>query len=149
METSVEIKASPRKVWEMLAWDRFPEWDEGTQKNVKSVEYTSVVNTPEDKYRVGASCCMSTKEGNMDLEIIESLANEKIAYRVTGAPFGTQPTVAYTLEPVEERTKLTLVADYEMPWGIFGKFLDKLFLHRMGENEFERSLEKLKSILEK
>ena len=51
IEKSVEIRASPEKVWEMLAVDRFPEWDEGTQKNAKSVEYTSEVHTPKDKYK--------------------------------------------------------------------------------------------------
>jgi len=43
---SIEIKASPEKVWEMLAFDRRPEWMEG----IKSVKYTSEIPTPEDKY---------------------------------------------------------------------------------------------------
>jgi len=51
IEKSVEIRASPEKVWEMLAVDRFLEWDEGTQKNAKSVEYTSEVHTPKDKHK--------------------------------------------------------------------------------------------------
>jgi len=148
VEKAIEIKAPPEKVWEMLAWDRFPEWDEGTQKNAKSVEYTSEVRTLEDKYRVGATCRMTTKDGDLDFEITESLKNEKITARVTGAPFGMQPFLTYILEPVEEGTKLTYRMDYEMPWGIFGKFLDKL-THRMSEKEIERSLEQLKSILEK
>jgi len=32
VEKSIEIRAPHEKVWEMLAVDRFPEWDEGTQK---------------------------------------------------------------------------------------------------------------------
>jgi len=148
VETSIEIKAPPEKVWEMLAWDRFPEWDEGTQKNAKSVEYTSEVGTLEDKYRVGATCRMTTKDRDLDFEITESVENEKIMARVTGAPFVTQLFLTYILEPVEAGTKLTYRMDYEIPWGIFGKFLDKL-THRMSEKELERSLEKLKSILEK
>jgi len=52
------------------------------------------------------------------------------------------------LKPVEEGTKLTLLGDYEIPWGILGKALDKL-ASRAGEKQVERALEKLKSILEK
>jgi hypothetical protein len=35
-----------------------------------------------------------------------------------------------------------------MPWGIFGKFLEKVVKGK-GERELEKSLEKLKSIVEK
>jgi len=38
---------------------------------------------------------------------------------------------------------------HTMPWGILGKFLDKLFGQRMSEKEVGRELENLKSILEK
>ena len=54
VEKSIEIKAPPEKVWEMLALDRLLEWEEGYQKDIESVEYTSEVSTPEDKYEVGA-----------------------------------------------------------------------------------------------
>jgi len=52
------------------------------------------------------------------------------------------------LEPVEDGTKLTYSVSYEMPWGIFGKFIEKL-IKGIGERQLEKSLEKLKSILEK
>jgi uncharacterized membrane protein len=148
VEKSIEIKAPPEKVWEMLALDRFPEWDEGTQKDVKSVEYTTEVRTPEDKYRVGAIAHMNRKKGEgIDFEITESLENEKIAYLLVESRMSA--ILTYLLEPVEEGTKLTYAMDYKMPWGIFGKFLDRLFGQRIVKKEFKRSLENLKSILEK
>jgi len=146
LEKSIDIMAPPERVWEMLALDRLPEWDEGTQKNAKSVEYTSKVRTPEDKYRVGATAHMTLNKGDLYLEITESLENEKMACRLEGTYDGL---ITYSLEPVEKGTKLTYGMDYEMPWGILGKFLGKLFIHRMEEKELERSLEQLKSILEK
>ena len=76
VEKSIEIKASPEKVWEMLAFDRRPEWMEG----IKSVKYTSEVQTPKDKYKVGASAHMTEKHGESDLEITESLENEKFTF---------------------------------------------------------------------
>jgi uncharacterized membrane protein len=108
IEKSIEIKASPEKVWEMLALDRWSEWQVvggiGSLQIEKGVKFTSEVNAPEDKYRLGASA---------------------------------------------RPTKLTYAVSYEMPWGIFGKFIEKLFAKRMGEGQLKKSLEKLKSILEK
>ena len=57
IEKSIEIKAPPEKVWEMLAFDRLPEW-----MFFERVEYTKEANTPEDKYRVGAKA-LGTPEG--------------------------------------------------------------------------------------
>jgi hypothetical protein len=141
-ETSIVIKASPAKVWEMLALDKWSEWQVGHFLDTKNMEFTSEVSTPEDKYRVGASARPSAHP-KADFKVAESLENEKITYMHEGSP------MTYILEPIEDETKLTYVVSYEMPWGIFGKFLEKLFMKRMGERELEGSLEKLKSILEK
>jgi len=47
VETSIEIKASPEKVWEMLALDRCPEW----MDDLESSEYITEIHTPEDRYK--------------------------------------------------------------------------------------------------
>jgi len=149
IEKSIVIKASPEKVWEMLAFDRFPEW----MDMMESAEYTSEVHTPKDKYRVGATALGTPKGGppnNCHYEITESLEYEKFTHRMwekwlrgtLGGP------VTYTLEPVDGGTKLTMVGELEMPWGILLKIIEPLIL-RMGRKEFEKSLNNLKSILEK
>jgi len=147
VEKSIEIKAPPEKVWEMLAFDRVLEWQEAYKGELKSMEYTSKVRTPEDKYRVGASAHgIPKKKGEYNFEITESLENEKLTHRLNGKirALGT-----YILEPVEKGTKFTVVTDYEMPWGILGKILELLFIRRVTEKEIERDLKNLKSILEK
>jgi len=143
IEKSIEIKAPPEKVWEMLAFDRMPEWSE----QYKSVEYTSEVRTPEDKYRVGASCRINTKEGLVEIEIMESLKNEKIMYRVQGMKGVQNVNGTFTLKPTEAGTKITAVSDYEMS-NLMMKMLAKLVSSAV-EKDFEKGLEKLKSILEK
>ena len=146
IEKSIEIRAPPEKVWEMLALDRFPEWQVGggfTSLQMEGIKFTSEVITPEDKYRVGASA-RPKWEGTF--KVTESLKNEKITYLIEEP--GRNSTLTLVLEPVEEETKLTYAASYEMPWGIFGKFIEKLF-KGIGEGQLEKSLEKLKSILEK
>jgi len=153
IEKSIEIGAPPEKVWEMLALDRHKEWDEEMEKSLESLEYTSEVHSLEDKYKVGASARVNMKGmgmGEVDFEITESLENEKMTIHVKKS--GTNQTagiMTFILEPVKKRTRITCVFDYKMPWGIFGKFLEKLFGRRMEEKHLEKCLEKLKSILEK
>jgi len=149
LEKSIELRAPPEKVWEMLALDRLPEWDEGYEENLKSVEYTSEVHKPEDKYRVGASAHgIPKKKGEeWSFDITESLENKKITYGMKGGGY-KGVIITSILEPKGDGTKFTFVVDAELPWGAFGKFLGKV-LYGKGERAVERSLEKLKSILEK
>jgi len=128
----------------MLALDRLPEWMDALE--MESGKYTSEVRTPEDRYRVGASAHITEKRWEYDLEVTESLKNEKLTARSKGK---YTYTMTFILKPVEEGTKLTCMGDFEMPWGILGKALDKLYAQRAGEKQTERALEKLKSILEK
>jgi len=62
MENSIEIRAPPEKVWEVLALDRLLEWEEGWKAHLKSVEYASKVRTPKDKLRMGATVHGASKK---------------------------------------------------------------------------------------
>ena len=142
IEKSVEIKAPPEKVWEMLAFDRMPEW-----MYWKSVAFISEVRTPEDKYRLGASAHVTEKHTKYDLEITESLENEKIMARSKGIGGGrVTMTLTYILKPVEGGTEVTYAA-YCGGWWILCPIVEGL----LGEKHLgvETSLNNLKSILEK
>ncbi len=104
------------------------------------------MSAPEDKYRVGATANFIDKNDKLTITttISESLENEKMAYRLEGDYEGI---ISHSLESVETGTKLTYAADAEFR-STFMKIMFKLF-RRFGEKELERSLEKLKSILEK
>ena len=144
IEKSIEIRVPPEKVWEMLALDRLPEW------NVEygNVKYTSEARIPEDKYRVGASSHTNMKgAGAIDFEVTESLVYEKMTFRMMGKR-ANNTVVTYVLKPVGDGTQFTYLMTYQLPWGILGTFLDKIG-KGMLEKEAEKSLEKLKSILEK
>ncbi|MCP8323751.1 MAG: SRPBCC family protein [Candidatus Methylarchaceae archaeon HK02M2] len=146
MERSIEIRASPEKVWEMLFLDKLTEWVPGYQRDLKSVEYTSELLTSEDKLKVGASAHgIPKKKGEFNFEITESLKNQRMAYRLSGS---LNVLVTNILEPIGEGTKFTYVYEYEMPWGIFGKIAEKLLIGEL-KKESEISLKILKSILEK
>ena len=143
IETSIEIKASPDKVWEMFALDRLPEWNE----EYGNVKYTSELNNPEDKYKIGATSHTNIKgAGDIDFEITESLENEKFTFRMLGKR-AYNTVVTYLLEPYEEGTKFMYIMTYEMPGGILGRALGRLG-KGMLEKEAKKALEKLKSLLE-
>jgi len=146
IEKSIEIKARPEKVWEMLALDRMPEWMDVAE--VKSAKYISEVRIPEDKYKVGATAHIIEKRWEYDLEITESLKNEKMTTQTKGGKHGMGYTATSNLIPVQEGTKLTLVLDIEPGYGILGKALHRL-IRSTEEKMVGRTLEKLKSILEK
>ena len=149
MEGSIEIKAPPERVWEMLALDRLPEWMD--EMELESGKYTSKVLTPEDKYRVGATAHITEEHmiwkaaEEYDLEITESLENEKMTVHSKGK---YTYTITYILKPVDEGTRLTLAGDFVVPGVILGKALGGL-LRSAGEKQGERALKKLKSILER
>jgi uncharacterized membrane protein len=144
IEKSIEIGAPREKVWEMLAFDKAVEWMEGW----KSVEYTSEVKTHEDKYKVGASAHI-TEHVKYDYEITESLKNEKIVWHSAGSRSKPKMTVSYIMKPTETGTVVTTVFDYTSPFSVLGKIVDKAGGQRIAEKDTEKSLEKLKSILEK
>jgi hypothetical protein len=141
IEKSIEIQVAPEQIWELLALDRLPEWNE----EYGNVKYTSEVRVPNDKYRVGASSHTKIKgPGEMDFEITESIKNEKMTFRMVGKR-AYNTVVTYVLEPFSEGTRFNFVMTYEMPRGILGRALGRLGKGMLGK-EAENALTKLKSI---
>jgi len=142
IEKSIEISAPPEKVWPMLYWDRVPEWLDG----IKEAEYTS-----EEKDCVGATAHVIGETAGVkvefDVEITEYIENEKATWRSTAGNFTAIGLTA--LKPTEMGTELTLMMDYDLPYSILGKIVDKLMVGREIEKGFERSLKKLKNTIEK
>jgi len=143
IEKSIEIKAHPEKVWEMLALDRFDEWQVGHMPT-KNIKFKSEMHTPEDKYRVGATA-YSSDQPEIEFEITESQENEKITYRVKES--NMKMDISAVLETVDEGTKMTYIIDTELK-SFLMRVVGKLFAG-MGKSEMDKSIEKLKSILEK
>ena len=142
IERSIEIKAPAEKVWPLLFWDRLPEWLDMFKK---------VVCTSEKRAEVGATFHVTSEtagvKGEFDVEITELIENEKGGWRSTAGNFTAFGTT--TLKPTETGSEVTFTIDYELPYSILGKIIDKLMVGRGIEKDFERGLEKLKNILEK
>lgn len=154
VEKTIIIKAPLKKVWEMLAFDNLPEWNEGFGERV---EYISEVKTPKDKFRVDATAQGIPKKPEDNycrFKVIESLENKKIKYYAWEKPkyLGILSMfITYSLELVGTDSKLTYRIESEKYgiFGIFGKFLEKLYFRRMVKTQIENALENLRNILEK
>ena len=142
IEKSIEIKASPEKIWPMIQWDRTPEW----YPDWKKVEWTS-----KDKDKVGSTVHIYVEAAGMktelDYETTEVIENEKVAFRSTSKNF--KATGYHSLSPTKAGTKVTIFADYELPYSVLGKLFNKVAFHRTMEKSFEVGLKKLKDMMEK
>ena len=142
IEKKIEILVPPGKIWPMFFWDRIPEWLDG----VKEAEYTS-----KEKDGVGATANVVGEAAGIrvefNVEITEYNKNERASWRTTA---GNLTAIGVTaLKPTEKGTELTLMMDYDLPYSILGKIVDKLVVRKEMEEGFEAGLENLKKMLEK
>lgn len=141
VEKSIEIEVTPDRIWEMLFWDRIPEWLEG----IKEAIYTS-----EEKRNVGATAHVKAETAGVKVEfgveITEYVENEGAAWRTTAGNFTAIGSTI--LKPTKIGTELTLMMDYELPYSILGKIVDKVLVSKETADGFQEGLEKLKEMLE-
>ncbi|MFH0748525.1 MAG: SRPBCC family protein [Candidatus Bathyarchaeota archaeon] len=147
IEKSIDIQVSPEKIWEMLALDRYLEWEGFV---IIGVKYTSEVCLPPDKYHLSSPVHGVKKHKGFDLEVAECFENTKIMYR-SKDPFSQWGNiymiVTYTLTPTETGTRLTLRLDCSLSRGILGKIIDVIY-QKIRERDTARQLKKLKVLLE-
>ncbi|MFB0557505.1 MAG: SRPBCC family protein, partial [Candidatus Bathyarchaeia archaeon] len=86
-------------------------------------------------------------KGVFDVEITEYVENEKAIWRSTAGNFTAFGTT--TLTPTDSGTLLTFVIDYELPFSILGKIVDKIRVSKDIERSIEKGLKKMKETLEK
>ena len=142
IERSIEIKAPSEKVWPLLSWERCAEFN----PSIKSVKSTS-----EKKRGVGETAHVvgegDDQKFEYDIEVTEYVENERCSWRTTSGDWTALGT--YVLKPTEAGTELTMITDYQLPYSLLGKIIDKLRVRKGVERNIETALENIKSIVEK
>jgi uncharacterized membrane protein len=142
IEKSIEINASPEKIWPLLSWERSPEWYKA---------FKTVTRTSKEKGVVGETYHVTGEvagtKAQWDAETTELIQNQRIMWRSTGGDFTGFGT--HTLTPTNTGTKVTIMMDYDMPYSILGKLLDKLKFHKAFEKTIDDGLTNLKAVAEK
>jgi uncharacterized membrane protein len=141
IEKSIEIKAPIEKVWAFLTdFEKYPSF----MKGVKKIEYLT-----EKHSGIGVKTHWvmesSGQEIEWDGECAEWVENKKMSWHSTS---GMKFSGHQLIEPTETGTKLTLMMDYELPYSILGKIIDKLKVEKDFVKQIEESLKSGKIILE-
>ena len=134
---SIEIEASPEKVFTFINDD----------KKMNEAGSVKVETTSEGPVGVGTTRHLVGPKMEWDLEVTEFVKNKKIAQRTIGAS-KFKMTDLWTLEPTAKGTKLTFSADYELPYSLLGKVVDKVRVGKLIEKQQSQTLENMKKALE-
>lgn len=140
---SIELEASPEKVF---AFINDMEKMNAVNKGSSEGEYTS-----KGPVGVGSTLHFVGKAGGSqsewDMEITEFEKDRKVAMRTIGAS-KFRMSAFRTIEPMAKGSKLTIAMDYEVPYSILGKIVDRLRVSKDIEKQSERTLQSIKKALE-
>jgi hypothetical protein len=141
IEKSIEINASPEKIWPLIQPEKMPVW----YKPFKRVEWTS-----KEKFKEGSTFRVVSEFSGMkaesDAEMTSVVENKQGIWRTTSGPYTS--IASAVLSPANNGTKATFSMDYELPYSILGKLIDKLRFHKAIEKSFDEGTQLLKKIAE-
>ena len=140
---SIEIEASPEEVFAFII-DQKKMNEAG--KGFAEMEYTS-----KGPVGVGTTYHLIAKIGGQeresDMEITEFVKNKKMSSHTIGAS-KAKMTGSWNLEPTAKGTKVTQSMDYEVPYSVLGKVIDKLKVSKDLDKVMGKLMENVKKALE-
>ena len=86
-------------------------------------------------------------QAEWDMETTEFVKNKKVSARTIGVS-KFKMSALWTLEPTAKGTKLTYSMDYELPYSLLGKVVDKVRVGKVIEKQQSQTLENIKKALE-
>ena len=143
VHTSVDIDASPQKVWDVVMDPRRLEsWVTTHEKVVRAPIRLSPGSSFEQTLRLAG------KSFDVRWTVIEAKEPRFAEWR-GGGPYGSRARVRYQLEPLhDERTRFGYENEFELPGGLLGRAAAGLVGSARVSREAARSLANLKQLLE-
>lgn len=143
VERSIAIAATPEKIWPYLVEpEKIRKWF----TLLRRFEYTG-----EQKSGVGTPFYYEEKSGpqlmKLHYVVTEWVENERLAFTMVSGPAKRDDQV-WSIAATPSGSRFTLTEDYEAPWGVMGKMLEKLFVGRIIGKHLEEILANLKSLAE-
>ena len=144
LSKSIEIEASPEKVFAfMLDMEKVNEITKGfAEGKITSKGPIGVGTTMHYVGRAGGT------QVEWNMEVTEFEKNKKMCGHTVGAGKFKMES-SWIFEPTAKGTKLTFSYDYELPYSVLGKIVDKLRVSKDMEKSTEKQLEGIKKTLEK
>lgn len=142
IERTVELPRPPEEVFRVLTdLERLHEWA------TIVVDTREVSDTP---LRAGSTFCQTVRVLGQEIEsnwrVTELDAPHVISYEAQ-SPLGGSLAMTQRVEPAGDGSRVQLELDYELPGGVIGAVVDRVYLERQNEEEAERSLENLRALL--
>jgi ribosome-associated toxin RatA of RatAB toxin-antitoxin module len=146
IERSIVIEAPVEKVFAFVNdFDNFLK----TQPPEMEME---VLSRDEGPNRVGHITKVKTTVGNQvvesEVETTEFVENEKVVMEQKGGAM-KKMIMTDTFEPTDGGTKWTAIVEYELPYSLLGKLVDKLKFRKELEKSSDYYVNKTKELIEK
>ena len=123
-------------------WEKIQQWHTG---------FKSIVWTSKEKNKVGSTLHVTGEvegiKAEADIEITEWKDNEMFAWRTIGGNITGFGSVS--LIPTKIGTKYTVLIEYELPYSILGKLIDRINVRKTIDKISDDALKKLKDKVEK
>ncbi len=143
IQRSIEIKASPEKIWPFLIEpEKIMKWFNLLRK----FEYTG-----DKRSGVGTTFYYEEKSGGqlmkLNYKVAEWVENKKLAFSVTSGSLKKDDQI-WSIEAIPSGSRFTMFEDVEMPMGIIGKIIGALFGGMMIGKNMEKILANLRGLAE-
>lgn len=142
IDRSVDIDAAPEEVFaELENWDGLPRWSTITVSHSGAGRCTRAGEEFDQQIRI-AGVPLNTHWRVSDYD-----PPKLIGYDVSG-PGGSWMRMAQRVTATGSGSRVDLEAEYELPAGVLGAVLDRMYVERRNERETEHTLQNLKEVLE-
>ncbi|MCW4041367.1 MAG: SRPBCC family protein [Candidatus Bathyarchaeota archaeon] len=139
IEKTIEINVPHKNVWSYISNPKnFIKWA-GTVDTINIIE--------ETQKGVGTTAQVTIGDMEVIMKVVEVVENRKIVSQAIEGDL-TELSQSFTLDPIENGTRLTYMLDYQVPKALGGKLLDMLLVRRTIDAEMENGIERLKKDLE-
>jgi uncharacterized membrane protein len=141
IERSIVINTSWQNV-DAVALDgnRIPEWFSGVEKSEPDSIYPQIGGKVKLLYKAGPMSFDLTQT------VLEYVPGSYILFRIEGGVI--KGTSRWSHSPEGNGTRLANILDYETQGGGLGAIADKILLERMNTDQMEKSLARLKQLVE-
>ena len=146
IERSIVIEAPVEKVFAFVT-----DLDNFVKINPPETEM-EILSRDEGPQRVGFTAKVRAKVGDqvweVEVETIEFVKNKRAVVRQKGGPM-KKFDMLDLFEPADGGTKWTSIVEYELPYSLLGKLVDKLKVRKDMEKGSDYQMNKTKELIEK
>ncbi len=140
---TIHIDAPPDLVWAIGAdASRFPEWETNAIESKGTSEKLDHVGA---KYTSVGRIAGRRLEGTFEVTKVDK---PRMIHLTGTSKGGGGGTATIHLDPTATGTEYTMELDYELPGGILGGVVDRMFAERTVERDLRHSLDNLKALCE-